>query len=915
LLQKGGELRRDFGSVNHNHTPIGGYQQPPHHASERGNMPPYYPRQQAPQAGRFFVAEAGSDELAGFEEFEAEFRPLGNPDLPVSAYRQEIADAVETNPVTIVVGATGSGKSTQIPQILLEREYSVSVSQPRRLAARMVAERIGDELADVLGPDQAAGLVGFQTAERSTVTDNTRITVLTDGIEALRQLNQERKPDHVYMIDEVHEWNANLELTVAMIKRRVAEDPSARFVLTSATMDAHRLAAYFASATGTAPPVIEVPGRTHDIEHVEKPGSTVADEVIASATKHPDEDILVFVPGKREILDTIDTIYARLPKELQKTATVLPLHAKLSAEDQKRITEPTKGLKIIVSTNVAQTSLTIDGVGVVVDSGLERRIELDEEGVEGLCALPVSQADCDQRAGRTGRVGPGKYILTRYDDKAEFVSYMSRSKYPVPEILRSDLDGTTLRAAAVGINLADLELFHAVDPEAIRRSQTALYNIGALDAEGTITRLGARMSEFPVRPSSARMLMEALPYSDQVRSQLAAIVAAIEVGGLPYFAPNVGRAWKELTEEQDSDLLAQLDLFIATQSMTDVQLTEYNLDVQNVHRAQELYGKIMHRGHVGEAPLLQPTDEERGHIEQAICAGLIDLVYQRVGDGEYNRVSGRADPNVRQISNRSVVGSEPRLVVGSPYCVERWQGGRPYTRHIIEGITAIHDPSVLGKVAAEHLLSWEPERQVWRDGKLHEVLQRVFAGTIRIGETMEAEAADTPQNHDIVRDSLLDLPGSAQRELRGIKRELERLSHLTLEPVPQLTQDALIGLVEEAMAVAGGYDQPRIDAELRTIMEARGLTIDAFVSPQRQQAIQAAAPADIAVASGVRLGLKYYQGTPLVTDFTQDDIARCSDDVHLPDGREVMFWRGRRRMSLTQVRGDLLLFDTLIVRQ
>ena len=883
-------MSRDFGATNHNHGPVGNYQQ----------------SDEAP--GSFGVAVIDNPWGEYGAEFAGSVQPLGNPELPISAYRTEILAAIHDSPVTIIVGETGSGKSTQVPQMLIESGYDVSLTQPRRLAAYMVSERIQEELNGALG-DRAAGLVGYQTAEKSTVTSGTKIAVITDGIEVIKQLyDQPSDGRSVHILDEVHEWNTNIELSVALIKQRLVRDPNAKFVLTSATMDAPRLAAYFAEVTGTVPPIVEVPGRTHPIERAEKPDSKVLDEILASTVENPDEDILVFVPGKQEISDTIDELHRRLPESIRRNATILPLHARLKKEDQDRINQPSPGIKIIVSTNVAQTSLTIDGIGVVIDSGLERRVELDDEGVEGLKLFPVSRADCDQRAGRTGRVGPGKYVLTRYDDKIEHVPYANRVHYPAAEITRSDTDRVTLRAAAVDMDLAELDLFHPVNPAAIERSKRALYNLGALDEHGVITPLGRRMNEFPVRATSARMLMEALPMSASVRAQLAAIVAAVEVGGLQYFAPDVGKAWQQLTDETSSDLLAQLDMFVAVQGMTDQELESYNLDVQNVHRAQELYRKITRRTQVGDGDLTPPTSDEREAIKRAVYAGLIDSVYELAGDGKYRRVSSSSDDTLRELSNRSITRGSPRWVVASPYNVEFYRGGMPETRHILEKVTAIGDPRILGEVAASHLLSWELTGQVWRAGVLKGVQRLVLNDCVDLGVTREATASATAETRAFVRDQLLKVPGSAQQRLRDIKTELEELQRLTRQHVPQLTQDMLLGLLDEAVAGVGGdLDLSRIDDTLRQIMAARQVGLDLFMSAERRQDIRANAPDQIVVDSELSFPLSYHRGVPVVTRFTPADIERCQDTLYLSDGREVRFWDGRRRLTLGQIRHNVAL--------
>ncbi len=372
----------------------------------------------------------------------------------------------------------------------------------------------------------------------------------------------------------------------------------------------------------------------------------------------------------------------------------MPLHAKLSPEEQDKISEPYEGLKIIVSTNVAQTSLTIDGVDVVIDSGQERHVDLDLEGVEGLGMFPCSQADCDQRAGRTGRVGPGTYILTRYNHDAEYVSYISRPKFAKAEILRTDLDRTTLRTMAAGIDLAELSLFHPIDKAAVHAAKEKLWRLGAIDDDGELTSVGRRMNEFPVQPSSARMLVESYRFSPIVRAHVSAIVSSLEVGGLPYFAHNVGKAWAQLTDETSSDLLAQLDIFIATQDLTDRELTALDLDVRNLRRAQELHRKIVHRTDAYDGDLIPPNEDEKNDIRKAVFAGLADWVYRHVGDGNYARLNEESEEQ-REISNRSVVSGKPGLLVGSPYRVEYFMDGEARQRHIIENITVLEDPRIL----------------------------------------------------------------------------------------------------------------------------------------------------------------------------------------------------------------------------
>ncbi len=898
-------MKRNFGPQNHNHAPPTGYNNSvPHFISERGNRPiadqqSYYQRRST------YSAQPAEYEppVEILDDIQELATAIGNPELPIFDYKDEIVQAVAENQLTIVVGATGSGKSTQVPQFLFEAGYEVQLTQPRRMAAYGVAERVQDELSASLGKDAARDLVGFQTAEKSTVTVDTRITVLTDGIEHARQFNRTEALDGIVTIsDEVHEWNTNTEITLAMIKRRLQHHPNERFVLMSATVDAHRIASYFADATETLPPVIEVPGRTFPIESYEKPHSTIVDEVIESATANPDQNILVFVPGKQEIEDTLDLLKTQLPSTIRKTAVLLPLHAKLSKEHQDRIYGHYEGIKIIVSTNVAQTSLTIDDVGVVIDSGQERRIELDDEEVQGLHVLPISQADCDQRKGRTGRTAPGTYILTRYDRDTEHVSYMNRSKFGTAEILRTDLSRTVLRTEAGGIDLADLDLFHPVKQSSIVLAKDSLYRLGALDDAAKITRLGELMNQFPVKPTSGRMIIESLQYSPRVRSYVAAVAASIEVGGLPYFSRDSQKAWEQLTEEKSSDFLAQLDIFIAAQTMSDWQLQENDLDVQNMKRARELHRKIAHKADASIGELIPPNEAEKEQIKTAVCAGYIDWLYMHAGGGNYELVSQSSEGRLRELSNRSVVrGQKPYLVLGTPYRVEFWKRGMPEVKHIIEGVNVIDDPTVLGRVAIDALIYNIPEKVVWSAGKLVEISRKKFNGVVDLGIEDSQPAPISEQNRLRARTHTLEgAPGHSQRKLRAIKKEVEELQHLTTIKLPKLSQEMLIEYIDRAID-EGGLDEEMIEKSLAKIVADEAISVESFVSAELQAELHKQSPPTI-VVNGHNFEIKYGNGKPKIAKYSAVDIRTLPDSLQLADGRDVLFWYEKRWLTLEQLK-------------
>jgi len=309
--------------------------------------------------------------------------------LPIEKFRADIVTAVEENSVVIITAETGAGKSTQVPQFLLEAGYDLVITQPRRLAARSVAERVAEEIGEELGQT-----VGFRTAIDRQDSSATRCLFCTDGLALVRELVGQN--EGILVLDEVHEWNENMEVLVAWVKKAIAAGSDMKVVLMSATLEAEKLSAFFDGA-----PVISVPGRTFPVT-VQEPGMRLIDDV--KTLVEQGRNVLVFQPGKQEIQDVCYAL-----EQADVNAEVLPLHGQLSPPDQKLCFAHYGRPKVVVSTNVAQTSVTIDDIDAVVDSGMERRIEL-ANGVEGLYLKPISLADSAQRKGRAGRVKPGVYI-------------------------------------------------------------------------------------------------------------------------------------------------------------------------------------------------------------------------------------------------------------------------------------------------------------------------------------------------------------------------------------------------------------------------------------------------------------------------------------------------------------------------
>ena len=447
------------------------------------------------------------------------------PQLPVSARRDDLAAAIRDHQVVIVAGETGSGKTTQLPKICLELGRGarglIGHTQPRRIAARSVAERIAEELAVPLG-----GLVGYQVRFTDRVGEDTQVKVMTDGV-LLAEIQRDRlltRYDTI-IVDEAHERSLNIDFLLGYLHRSLPRRPDLKLIITSATIDPQRFSAHFGGA-----PVIEVSGRTYPVETryrplVEEydPDDGRADDGRADDSEPRDQvqavcdavrelcaegpgDVLVFLSGEREIRDVADAL-ARL--QLRHTE-IVPLFARLSAGEQHRVFEPHTGRRVVLATNVAETSLTVPGIRYVVDPGTARISRYSTRlKVQRLPIEAISQASANQRAGRCGRLEAGICIrLYSADD------YESRPAFTDPEILRTNLASVILAMAALG--LGDVAAFPFIDPpdsRTVRDGVELLRELGAFDPAQSdpckrLTPLGRQLAQLPVDPRLARMVVE-----------------------------------------------------------------------------------------------------------------------------------------------------------------------------------------------------------------------------------------------------------------------------------------------------------------------------------------------------------------------------------------------------------------------
>lgn len=609
--------------------------------------------------------------------------------LPIYERRNDILTSVDNNQVTIITAETGAGKSTQVPQFLAQHGFSkVIVTQPRILAARNLSERVRQEYSYHLGID-ASTLVGYRTAHERDDTPDNVIMYCTDGLQLVRELTgsgvhggNEQDRGQILVLDEIHEWNENMEVLIAWAKKRCQEDPEFRVVLMSATIEAGSLAAYFEAGEPIA-----VPGRTYEVE--KSLGQDLVDEVL-SQLKIGGRNMLVFLPGKAEIEAVAEAIAV---KASLNSVPVIPLHSQLEPEQQQLAFASHAQGKVVLCTNVAQTSITIDDIDTVIDSGLERRSEV-RNGVEGLFIAQISQADCLQRAGRAGRTKPGLYILAQYDT-LPCLPLDKREAYGIPEILRKHIDRLVLRLANINIDIEELEFFHSPSHRTVKQAKRTLKSLGAMTNAGEVTNIGHKMERFPVESGYARMLVESEKYPPVIRTKLAAIIAIQEVGGIVKGGPR-WTGWRQFTRQTRSDLLAQYDILLALPRIISADYDELGIIGKNVNKAEEVNERLAHDLGLEETELQPVTEDETESLLKCIIAGQLHQLWVIEPGGEATNITDRS---TREISSGTVV-RHSGLVAGIPFDLQVPTLKGLETLHLVNDVSAV-DPQWLAELAPD----------------------------------------------------------------------------------------------------------------------------------------------------------------------------------------------------------------------
>ena len=626
---------------------------------------------------------------------QSKSQAVAEMDLPIAEVSEDIKQAICDHPVVIVAGETGSGKSTQLPKLCLElgrgEAGMIGCTQPRRIAARSVARRVSEELGQDLG--QA---VGFQVRFMDQLSEQTRVKFMTDGV-LLSEIHQDRDLARydTLIIDEAHERSLNIDFLLGYLKNLLPRRPELKLIITSATINTEKFAQHFKTA-----PIIEVEGRTYPVDVEYQPpqeAEGVADQVKRAIDRvsaiDPRGDILVFLPGEREIFH----ITKRLRRASYRHTEILPLYARLPAHHQDKIFSTGVGRRIVLSTNVAETSLTVPGIRFVVDSGLARISRYTAHSrVLRLPIEPISQAACAQRAGRCGRVGPGTCI--RLFDESDFIA---RPEYTEPEIQRASLVGVILQMRALGLgNPEDFPFLDRPPNRLLGEAWQTLAELQAVDDERSLTKIGETLARLPVDARFGRMMMEAQRLG--VVHEVLVLVAGMSIGDVRDRPMDEQQAADQAHAEfvvPGSDFLTLLKLWQWWQvtrrahstNQANKKARESYLIPNKLHEWSQLFTQLKQMAQREGWAVQEISVDASDAIHRALLSGLLAMVGRLDEQGIYEGVRGH---RFRIFPGSVLARSQPAWIMSA----ERVETGQTYARMVAK----INSDWL--EASAEHLL-------------------------------------------------------------------------------------------------------------------------------------------------------------------------------------------------------------------
>ncbi|MDX1434863.1 MAG: ATP-dependent RNA helicase HrpA, partial [Gammaproteobacteria bacterium] len=691
------------------------------------------------------------------------------PDLPIAAARDDIAAALAVHQVVVICGETGSGKTTQLPKICLALGRGaaglIGHTQPRRVAARSVATRIAAELGTPLG-----GAVGYKVRFNEQVGEDCYVKVMTDGI-LLAEIQRDRdlRAYDTIIIDEAHERSLNIDFLLGYLKRLLGRRRDLKVVVSSATIDTERFAAFFDGA-----PVVEIAGSTHPVEVRYRPlgtgGEGEADpqqavvDAVAEVCAEGPGDVLVFLTGEREIRD----LSQKLRRE-HRDAEVLPVYARLPLAQQQRLFEPHARRRLVLATNIAETSLTVPGIRYVIDPGLARIGRYSyRSSVQRLPVEPISRASADQRKGRCGRVGPG--VCVRLYEEAD---YLARPAFTEPEIRRTNLAAVLLEMRALGIrDLADFPFLDPPDRRRVNDGYRLLRELGAIDERDRLTRLGRRLARLPVDPRIGRMILAAEEL-DCV-AEVLVIAAALSVQDpreRPPEAEAAAAVAHQRFRDERSDFMSYLKLWdqvhAQTRGMSAGRLREYCrkrfLSLARLREWQEVHRQLKEIARdLGLRPRRHAATYAR--IHRALLTGLLRYVGSRSDDRTYvgvrdtvfhvSPLSGQFEADARWIVAAELVETS-RLYAHQvarirPEWIERAAGELVRRKHFDAHWDARRGEVMVFEQTSLFGLTVTPKRRVRFAPVNREEAHSLFIRAALVEERLESKARFLRRNRQLV---------------------------------------------------------------------------------------------------------------------------------------------------------------------
>lgn len=870
----------------------------------------------------------------------AEKSDLGNKELPAYRHKQEILANVESYKAVILGGATGSGKSTQVPQYLYEAGYEKTyVLVPRRVIADGLGERIREEVGSQLPDVDPDKLVGIVHGERAELDDEeNRIVVMTPNTYNRMEASiREKYGDKKVAIisDEIHEANLYTEIATGVAAMSVRDHDQWRLIAASATHNADTLRPSFQELNDGYVPVVTIEGRPFNVELQEASALNTMQAYARLGKDH--EKAMIFTSGKREIDHIITETIAELEREEKGSSSTVvfrKLHGELSEVELAHIDDPIpEGYRLVVVASPAGMSgITIPGTTLVVTDGTINRQELDEDGIPGLKRRYLSKAEITQQIGRAGRDVPnGIGILAMptsiLDDAARqrgaqieapempFLPFEERDEHAPPEIYHSILSRVVLSVASLDKSFSDINPYipHSVQPSAIINAEESLYRLGALDAFDKITETGRVMDQYPITPELSRGFYELVKNRRPLQqlARAAFIIGALEAGGLQDFSEQNGAHWKRLVRSTTSDdFIAQLDLMIALEDAERAEeplfgfMDKFDLHPKYVERAQKVSRKVLQTLKISPQNIVvtPPLPDEETQLRNDLTAGMIDLVHQEVGKSfrkvTYRNIHGDESSTKRLISSRSVARPKHgQLVAGFPRWYEKRRRGKEPQRFDIVEMTLLVDPEVVGAYAlANNLAVGRPIAPVFNGDRVEEREVLTFGG-IQVGKPFTSarrEVIPEASQKALVRRSL-ENPGEAQRALRDIAEEMEWyeqhtpahiLSQYQKHPMPALiTKEYIRELITKYASTTRSLSD--IDNRLAHHIYSKNITINRFYDDEVRRLLRSASPETIHI-DGKDVAVLYELGQPYITNPNEITVF---ENIYLPDGREVLAQR------------------------